>query len=391
MNAPASAPPVVFLTSSSCSQSPMQNLAAMWLAARGYPLVLVGPSESPEPYQSTPLGRIPADPFPAGGSVALNARLLVRLLRQRRRWRDRALFFVNSSPVCPAAWLGLAGLPRTRVLYQTQDFLQPGRHPHWEFFERRLARRAGAVISNEPNRALALARQHGLPAVPAVVRTALPAAWPCPERDAARRAALLARFPAPAPADACLVHVGGPHSRVRCSDVLLDAVATLPDRYRLVFSGVRPGSDAQDRTQAALDARGLASRAVLLEFLSVERLFETFADADIGILLYPNDGTGNYYQQPGRLSEYVRCGLPFVTSAFPGLEPLVRAHGLGAAVDPASSAAVAAALRDLGERPPAGLEAERERLRRVGRETLCYDRDAPVLEGAVRALLETLA
>jgi hypothetical protein len=96
-----------------------------------------------------PIGQIPATCLTTG-TVGFQLALLRELIRTRSIEGEASLFYVQGHVVVPAALFGLIGVARERIIYHTQDYLEPGRHPHWEFFERRFARRAGCVISNEP-------------------------------------------------------------------------------------------------------------------------------------------------------------------------------------------------------------------------------------------------
>ncbi|HTB34759.1 MAG TPA: hypothetical protein VK842_07840, partial [bacterium] len=339
----------------------------------------------------TPLGPVPARFIPAPGPGAWGKLrwqlgLAWRLLWLRMTAPRGTVFMVQGHVACPAAWAALAGLPPRRVIYQTQNYLEPGRHRLWAFFERRLARRAGAVLCNEVNRGRFMASHYGLEKVPQTLPTALPLAWlPKPRPGARRRAAALRRLGLPSdPALRLILHQGS-FAPERCGAEILEALALLPRRYHLAFTGSRPGARL-DAARRAVAARPLLEgRVHFLPELPYADLLKATPHFDLGLLLYPNDGVGNFYQAPGRLTEYVGNGLAVVTSAFPGLELLLLRHGLGQACRPDSAQDIARAIATLGRRGRPSQARDSLRLRRAFEAALCYERGAPLLEGALAA------
>jgi hypothetical protein len=270
------------------------------------------------------------------------------------------------------------------VVYHTQDYLEPGRHRVWQFFERAFARRAGTVLSNEVNRGRFMASSYGLDAMPVVIPTALPLAWskhgPLPTQRASRLKAL----GIPADPGLRLVLHQGPYTEPgRCGSVILDAFALLPRHIHLAFTGNE--SEHRERLAwAEVERRpGLKGRVHFIKELSYADLLKATHLFDLGLLLYPNDGVGNFYQCPGRLTEYLGGGLPIVTSRFPGLELLVLKLGLGRACDPASAGDIARAVQELAGRTRAAIDKDRVRLRKVFEERLSYDHHAGLLESTL--------
>jgi glycosyltransferase involved in cell wall biosynthesis len=214
-----------------------------------------------------------------------------------------------------------------------------------------------------------------------VLPTLLPKAWSVPARDPALRARLTARL-RQHDRPVRLIFAGGPFSDGRCGDHLLSALKCLEANYYVVFT-----NDTRGLTAAAVAKAGLADRAVVMGALPYQDMLRHMAACDVGLLLYPNDGIGHFYQCPGRFSEYLRCGLPVVASNFPSLESPIIKYGLGRTCDPTSPSAIAQALREVCEVGDAEETARRRRLRAIAEENFVYDLHAPKLEAAVRAAM----
>jgi glycosyltransferase involved in cell wall biosynthesis len=278
--------------------------------------------------------------------------------------------------------LWLLCLPaRFEVVYHTQDYLDPGQNWFYETCERLFAKYADWVISNEANRARFMASSYRLERMPEVIRTAFPAWWQIPDRDETYRQALIQASGLGNVDCLKLIVAGGAYRVDRMSPQLLDALAILPKNYVVVFTACPPGSTSRRLCEEHARRLKLDKRVIFCETPDYKDMLRLISACDIGILLYPNYCIGHFYQSPGRLTEYLRCGLPIVASNFPGLELLVMKHNLGEVADPYSPASIAAAIRKLGDVPEPESAMRRQRLREVANADLAYETQAlPVFE-----------
>lgn len=371
--------------------APHQVMAGLWLGRLGYRVLCV--AEGPAEHKSLdfPIGLLPTRLIPksstALGRVVWHARLFLHLISRRFGPYRHALFYVQGHPATAAALLALIGLPRSRVVYHSQDFLEPRHHVVWELFEGYFARRAGHVFMNEPNRARFMASYYGLRQVPSVIRTSLPDAWPWPRRDPDVRNRLLHLLPSPAPRTARLVVHYGPLVGKRCGGQIAKAVRAMPQDYILVLTGVRKGSPTEIETFKLLKEAGIEDRTAVLPPLEYMDLQNVGAACDVGLLLYPDDGIGNYYQAPGRLSEYLRAGLAVVMPNHSNLELLNLQFKIGATCNPEDPTSICAAMTELTNRTLEELIVQRERNIACASNDLCYEMESRKLEVLMAELL----
>lgn len=364
--------------------APHQSMAAIHLARKYDGLDFICWGKEPDGL-SREYNNINYMPQPKGGglSAVLLLLTLIRLIVFAKKKYD--IIYVQGAQQTPFLfWLPLVK-SRLRIIYHTQDYLEPRRHRFYEFFEKWFARHADYVICNEPNRARFMQSYYGLQHMPVALRTALPAWWAIPDRCAEMREDILRQAGLADAEGVIIIVAGGPYRADRMSPQLLDAFSRLPDHYVIVFNGppMEPGKSSRVECGYRMKELKIASRVVFFGGLNFRELLSLYSAGDVGILLYPNDGVGHYYQCPGRFSEYLRCGLSLVSSNFIGLELLTLKYGLGAVCNAEDPASIFTALLEAGK----GAKTNRNHIITTAEKEFVYEGEggaavlAPIIEG----------
>ena len=144
----------------------------------------------------------------------------------------------------------------------------------------------------------------------------------------------------------------------------------LPANYRLVFTGL------SEEGLLALERHKVFDKAILCERLPFQGLLALYSICDVGVLFYANDGIGNFYQAPGRLTEYMSVGTPFVASAFPNFELLSLKYNIGKVCNSSNPKSIADCLHTVCDKSYDKLLLERKRLRALAKTQFCYETTA---------------
>ena len=209
-------------------KAPHQEMAALFLAREGYEVdhVCWGGDAADHALAMDNLRYLPQTKRGIGSALRMLA-VLARMVLGNNPSYD--VIYVQGAQQTPyLCWLPLVR-GRRRIIYHTQDFLEPRRHRFYERFERWFARRADYVISNEENRARFMKSYYDLKYLPVVLRTALPAWWPVAGRSGELRRNIIEQSGVVRPDDAVVIIGGGPYRPDRMSPQLMEAFALLPD------------------------------------------------------------------------------------------------------------------------------------------------------------------
>ncbi len=321
---------------------------------------------------------------------ALHAQVtwLFRYRANVRSWGRRAVAAVGSADVWHAhdftGLLALAGrLPaHVPLVYDSHElFADTGsaaRLPRLARAilvreERRLLRRADAVITVNPGLATVLAARYP-PVRPIVVRNCPPLADPGPwPSDRLRNAAGISP-------DAVVVLFHGAIT----ADRGIEQVAAVLERaafstVHLVLLGY---GERRDAWRGREHAGPLAGRLHVLDAVPPDDLVSTISTADVAAVLQQPSDLNLRLSTPNKLFEAIAAGVPVLASDLPEIARVVRGDPtgpLGELCDPRNEDAIAAALgRLLGLRPDAG-SALRARCLTAARERLNWDREVTAL------------
>lgn len=152
------------------------------------------------------------------------------------------------------------------------------------------------------------------------------------------------QFHAPRPSPTPLVAYSGHFYPWKGVDVLLQALAELPNVRGLLIGG-HPAEEDLARMQALATSLGLDQRVAFTGLVDPARVPSLLADADV--LVAPNVAAGGSarYTSPLKLFEYMAAGKPIVASDLPAFREVVRDNEDACLVEPGKPDALARGIR----------------------------------------------
>ena len=157
-----------------------------------------------------------------------------------------------------------------------------------------------------------------------------------------------------------LVYMGGNLGYVHGIDLCGDLLSALRARYPDVSLTLVGRLD--DRASELPFLKDQAEKVAVTGMLPLDRMYQTIAQGQVGLLLFRNTHHNMYIGLPSKLFDYMGCGIPVVASAFPEIRRVIETAGCGICVDPENVEAIAAAVRYLLDNP-----AEAERMGKNGK------------------------
>ena len=166
-------------------------------------------------------------------------------------------------------------------------------------------------------------------------------------------------------------------------EVLMDAVAGLPDRVKALLVG-GPEEEAS-RLRVRAESMGIQGRVRVDGYRPFAELARYYGAMDMGVILL--DRRPNHERAlPNKLFDYMAHGVPILVPAYPAMRAVVDESGSGVTVAESDLEHVTAAVRDWMNR-----RSELESLGARGREAFetryCWERQAPMFLGIVREVM----
>ncbi len=295
------------------------------------------------------------------------------------RFKNYDVICVHSQSLSARAALAFIG-PKfgKKLAYYNPELYDPFDHPLYYRLERALCRKVDLYLNCEFHRAYISQAAYGMKCPALIAPPNLPSCWPVPARSDDLRSQICN-----GKADQFVLMLHGCFHEKRMVPQLFKALALLPHHFRLVMTGMEHRKDMVDRLLLKLKIEDRVTRLPHLGFLN---LFKYSVNADAGVLLYLNNDLGNFFTSPGRLTEYLVCGLPVVATNHTGLENLVLRYGLGESVDSTRPERIAEGILRLEQGMRQGLYTRRL-LRQKFLESFAFDHWEPAIAEAFNNLL----
>lgn len=295
-------------------------------------------------------------------------RMTLALVRQGRRLGPADTVHANDFETLPAGHR-LAARLHARLVYDAHEIYADQEPDPPRLYatavrrlERRLARRAHAVVTVSEPIAHELETSLGLPRAPLVLLN-------CPPLT---RAATDAATPRGSGALRALYQgAAGPGRNL--DDLLAAATPGVDLAIRVV--GVDAGS-----LRARVAARGLDRLVRVLEPVPAADLVSALRGFDVGLIINRPVTRNDELVFPNKLFEYMMAGLAVVAPRLPALAPFVEREGVGLTYAPGDPADLARALNELA--------ADRSRLAEMQRRARAAAEERYNAEAQVPVLLE---
>ncbi len=111
------------------------------------------------------------------------------------------------------------------------------------------------------------------------------------------------------------------------------------------------GGELLRKIEKFIDRLKIRKKVFILDYISLEKLISTSAQADIGIALFEKTSINYSYALPNKFFEYIMAGLPVLTSNIDTLTDYVKKYDLGRTVDPSDPVRIAEAIREMTDNP----------------------------------------
>ena len=245
----------------------------------------------------------------------------------------------------PSALLAAWGR-KTKVIYDAYElYCEQGKpqdrqsaHFHiWKWLERRLIRKADAVIAANEERGVIMRERFNLVEDPVAVDN-------MSEHVERIESDLLRQYVADrgGPTEA-IVYYQGMINNNRGVPQLIAAMADVPPGISMVLMG----PEHEPIVHEAIAKYGVADRVFYHEPVPSEEVHAWSCSADVGVVIYRNTGLNNYLCAPNKLYQYLMSGIPVLGPDSPTIRKVVAEYHVGALCDPESPQSIAQAITNL--------------------------------------------
>jgi glycosyltransferase involved in cell wall biosynthesis len=152
------------------------------------------------------------------------------------------------------------------------------------------------------------------------------------------------------PGDRPLVVYAGHLYAWKGVDVLLDALARVPEADGLIVGGHEREPDLA-RVRTLAETLGVASRVTFTGLVEPRRVPALLSRAAVLVLPNPASAISNRFTSPLKLFEYMAAGRPIVASDLPALREVLTPDVHAVLVAPGSASALAAGIRRVLSNP----------------------------------------
>jgi glycosyltransferase involved in cell wall biosynthesis len=309
-------------------------------------------------------------------------RLIAAIPLIARRIRATGARVFHAHDFVGLVMMALAGIRRRPVVYDSHelffdrwppDSTYPLRRPLLMLrpLEKRLARRAAAVITVGDQVAAHLARTLGV-AAPLVIRNVV-------DLGALGEAVPLERRPG----ERIIAH-SGVLAQGRNLPELVESLHHLPEEVSLALIGDGP---LREPLTVQAESLGVGGRLRRVYPVTPTTIPPTLAQADAAAILITSYALNYHYALPNKFFEALAAGLPMMVTDIPEVATLVRGHDLGVVVSSTAPAALAAAIQQVLE--PAAQARYRANVLRL-RESFTWEAEARKLVALYRQLFDGL-
>jgi glycosyltransferase involved in cell wall biosynthesis len=374
---------LIFISHYNVSFTPYTELPLPALAKDGWEITFVAPNaESAVLWNAMPYPCEVRSPRGQSSGSKLKREIGTFQELLAARFGNYDVIFLHAHSLATRAAIAFLGpMPGKRIVYHDPDYWNPVKFPLQSKLEGLLCRKIDCHLNHEYHRAYIYQERYRMTCPMIISPPNLPSDWKIPALDADKRSQMCGGKPD----DQFVLMMHSPFNDYRMTYQLFEALAQLPDRFRLVMTGGSPGK--RNTADLVADKLGISERVLQLHQPSFQTLLEYTVNADAGVLLYKNTDLGNFFQAPGRLTEYIACGLPLLASNFTGLENLVRRFDLGECVDATDPQRIAKGILEL-EASKRSLEHQPQRIRDCFEQHFAYDHWEPIVCKAFNDLLE---